>query len=74
MALNGPIDFANVRFWLAEELSDDHWLNVNNGTIEDISLICFYHFLSAPNKLRKLNIYYSTFSNDITHFCRASSL
>ncbi len=28
----------NVRNWLAKELSDDHWLNVNEDTVADISL------------------------------------
>jgi len=28
----------NVRIWLAEELSDDHWLNVNKDTKADVRL------------------------------------
>jgi hypothetical protein len=28
---------ANFRFWLVEELSDDHWLNVNKDTKPDVS-------------------------------------
>ena len=27
----------NDRFWLAEELSEHHWLNVNKDTIADIN-------------------------------------
>ena len=26
------------RFWLAEELSDDHWLNVNKDTKAEVSI------------------------------------
>jgi hypothetical protein len=36
--LSLSITQANVSIWLAQELSDDHWLNVNNDTKEDLSL------------------------------------
>jgi len=32
----------NVRNWLAEEVSNDHLLNVNKDTKPDVSLIRFY--------------------------------
>ena len=35
----------NDRLWLAEELSDDHRLNVNKDTKVDVSLFRFYDFL-----------------------------
>jgi len=32
----------NDRLWLAEEVSNDHLLNVNKDTKPDVSLIRFY--------------------------------
>jgi hypothetical protein len=34
----------NVSYWLAEELSDDHWLNVNKDTKTEVLLFRFYGF------------------------------
>jgi hypothetical protein len=32
------LQWLNVSFWLAEELSDAHWVNVNNDTKAEVSI------------------------------------
>jgi len=48
----------NDRFWLAEELSEDHWLNVNKDTKADtpIPIKNTLHWPILLNHYTKINV------------------